>query len=191
MLWQDRYEQGRTGWDRGMPSGKLKEWLESGQLASCRILVPGCGNGHEVLELAAQGFDVTGIDFAASPIASLKSKLSENELLATILEADVFQFQPDPPVDAVYDQTFLCAIDPKLRESYVQQLHRWLQPDGKLFALFMQCKDLGKPGPPFHCDIEEMQRLFSPEKWVWPELPPQRVNHPSGLFELAVILTKR
>ena len=44
-IWESRYQAGTTGWDRGKTSGNLLDWLESGNLTPCRILVPGCGNG--------------------------------------------------------------------------------------------------------------------------------------------------
>jgi len=47
--WQGRYREGSTGWDRGVPSPTLEGWLRDGTLAPCRILVPGCGRGHEVV----------------------------------------------------------------------------------------------------------------------------------------------
>jgi hypothetical protein len=45
--WQERYESGRTGWDRGGQSPALVRWLEDGVLTG-RVLVPGCGRGYEV-----------------------------------------------------------------------------------------------------------------------------------------------
>ena len=63
-FWQERFERGDTPWDRGGPSPQLLAWLDAGRLAPCRIIVPGCGSGWEVAELARRGFDVTGIDLA-------------------------------------------------------------------------------------------------------------------------------
>ena len=62
--WEARYREGNTGWDRGDASPALSSWLETGALAPCRTLVPGCGRGHEVIALTRQGFEVTALDFA-------------------------------------------------------------------------------------------------------------------------------
>lgn len=188
--WQQRYEAGNTGWDRGGPNPQLMTWLETEALAPCRVVVPGCGHGHEVVELAARGFEVTAIDIAATPTEHLKRVFETRDESAEIVVADALQYQPARPFDAIYEQTFLCAIAPELRARYVQQLAVWLKPGGQLFALFMQCADLGHPGPPFHCRLDEMQSLFSAPTWHWPATAPQRVDHPSGLHELATIIAR-
>ena len=41
------------------------------------VVVPGCGRGHEVVELARRGFEVTAIDFAPAAIEALSTKLAE------------------------------------------------------------------------------------------------------------------
>lgn len=69
--WQQRDDEGETGWDRGESSPALIRWLDDGDLTPCRILVPGCGRGHEVVELASRGFDVTALDFARTPVREL------------------------------------------------------------------------------------------------------------------------
>lgn len=186
--WQNRYDQGQTGWDRGEASPALRHWLESSQLKPCRILVPGCGRGHEVVALAAAGFDVTAIDFAPSAIEALHSQLDARGLKATLVQADLFDYQPTQPFDAVYEQTCLCAIKPKQREAYEQQLAGWLKSGGKLYALFMQSGS--QDGPPFPCPPEAMQSLFAAERWKWPvELTP--IPHPAQLIEFAGVLERR
>jgi hypothetical protein len=71
--WQARYDQGQTGWDRGGASPTLLRWLAAGDLRPCRILVPGCGRGHEVVALAKAGFDVTGVDFAPAAVETVRA----------------------------------------------------------------------------------------------------------------------
>ena len=68
--WQERYDIGKTGWDRGEPNPMLAHWLHSGELQPCQVLVPGCGRGHEVIALAEAKFDVTAIDFADTAVQS-------------------------------------------------------------------------------------------------------------------------
>jgi len=70
--WQARYDQRQTGWNRGGASPTLLRWLAAGDLRPCRILVPGCGRGHEVVALAKADFDVTGVDFAPLPLRLFK-----------------------------------------------------------------------------------------------------------------------
>lgn len=185
--WQARYESGNTGWDRGMPSPMLGRWLEAGVLKPCRILVPGCGRGHEVVALADAGFEVTAVDFADEAVSALTKALNQRFLNATVIQSDLFAFEPTKPFDAVYEQTTLCAIDPSQWQTYEQLLACWLRPGGKLMAMFMQSD---KPdGPPFHCELNSMKQLFQPTNWEWCG-DAQRVEHPMGMHELACVLQR-
>lgn len=188
-IWEERYQAGQTGWDRGAISPALQKWLDDAALAPCEIIVPGCGRGHEVVELARRGFAVTALDIAPSPLASLRKALQDAGLEAKLLQEDVLHWQPPQPVDAVYEQTCLCALEPSTWPAYEQQLHRWLKPDGSLFALFMQTGKEG--GPPYHCDMAQMDALFSRQRWRWLTQHLEEVPHPSGIAELANILQKQ
>ena len=45
-------------------------------------------------------------------------------------------------------------------------------------------------GPPYHCDIHAMRALFPSSRWSWPKPPYERVPHPLGAHELALVLTR-
>jgi SAM-dependent methyltransferase len=187
--WEERYRAGRTGWDRGGPSPALRHWIDNGALAPCRVVVPGCGRGHEAVAMADLGFDVTAIDLAPTALASLDEQLRDRGLNARLVEADVLEWRPQQPFDAVYEQTSLCALEPAQWPCYADQLCAWLRPGGRLFASFMQTGQDG--GPPFHCDIADMEELFPATRWAWSEDPPVNIPHSGELFELAYVLTRR
>ena len=187
--WENRYQQGQTGWDRGQVSPNLNYWLEQGLLKPCRILIPGCGNGHEVLALAEQGFDVVAIDIAPTPIENLQQKLQNKAYQVELVQADFFTWQCQNPFDAIYEQTSLCALAAEQWTGYAQCLHDWLKPQGKLFAQFMQTGQAG--GPPFHCEISVMNDLFSAEKWVWSEQHKTEVIHSEFRHEQLFLLEKK
>ncbi len=186
-IWEERYRSGQTGWDRGRVSPALETWLADGTLAPCRILVPGCGYGHEVLTLARRGFDVTALDFADTPVRALRERLAAAGLRAEVVQADALTWQPDAPFDAIYEQTCLCALPPERWPDYERQLHRWLTPGGRLLALFMQAGAEG--GPPFHCALPDMRALFPASRWAWSEQL-MDVPHSPGKHELGFILTR-
>jgi len=186
-FWQARYDEGSTGWDRGGPSPMLTTWLTTGMLTPCRILVPGCGRGHEVVALAEAGFDVVAIDYAAAAVASVSQALEARQLQAKVVQTDLFDYQPDAPFDAVYEQTCLCALSPSRWNCYEKRLAAWIAPGGGLFAVFMQTDR--EQGPPFACPPDAMRDLFDEARWAWPErLEP--VPHPMGLTELAGVLRR-
>ena len=186
--WQGRYDAGTTGWDRGGTSPALEGWLRAGSLLPCRILVPGCGRGHEVVALARAGFHVTGLDYAPAAIGALKARLAAEGISAEAIEADIFAWEPPSPFDAIYEQTSLCALPPARWEAYEKRLASWLVPGGLLAAAFMQTDS--PTGPPFASNPEAMRRLFATDRWEWPaELTPQ--PHPLGLVELVGILRRK
>ncbi len=186
--WQARYDEGTTGWDRGGPSPVLTTWLTIGMLTPCRILVPGCGRGHEVVALAAAGFEVVAVDYAPSAVAAVRDALDAKGVQAEVVQSDLFTYQPDAPFDVIYEQTCLCALPPQRRGCYEKRLATWLISGGSLVAAFMQ-SDSGS-GPPFACPPEAMRQLFGMDRWEWPESL-QAVAHPTGLTELTGILRRR
>jgi SAM-dependent methyltransferase len=188
-FWEVRYEHAVTPWDRGATSPALTHWLDNGNLKPCRILIPGCGRGYEVIELAQRGYEVTALDISPLAIETVAHQLQQAGLTASLIETDLFKWMPKTPLDAIYDQTCLCALLPEQWSAYVQRLAQWLRPGGELFALFMQTDKSG--GPPFHCEIEAMKELFAYDAWIWPNIEPKKTPHSSGFFELAVILKRK
>jgi len=183
ITWEERYRKGETGWDRGLPSPATETWTEHWGCKPCRLLVPGCGFGHEVIAFAQQGFDVTAVDIAPSAIHHLETELRDANLSVEPVCTDLFDFEPDALFDAIYEQTCMCALPPERRVEYVERLYCWLKPGGRLLAMFMQTGKEG--GPPYHCDILDMHRLFPADLWRWQEDAPALIPHNNGLFELA------
>ena len=192
-FWEKRFTEGNMPWDRGEASPQLAAWLAADALKPCRILVPGCGSGYEVAALAAAGFAVTALDYAPVAIERTRKLLDAGNLEAELFEADALAWQPARAFDAIYEQTCLCALYPDQWRAYADQVHRWLVPSGRLYALFVQMLRPGAAegaiqGPPYHCDINGMRALFPEPLWSWPKPPYARTTHPQGLAELAVIL---
>ncbi len=186
--WEARYRDGATGWERPGPNPAIQAWLELGSLQPCHILVPGAGRGAEPLVLAEAGFSVTVVDAAPSAVAVQRARLERLHVTARVEQADLLQWQPPEPFDAIYDQTCLCALPPTTWPDYAARLHDWLRPGGRLFILFMQTHTGG--GPPFHCDLAEMRRLFASPHWDWAEplLPP--IAHNPGRTEQPAVLRR-
>jgi SAM-dependent methyltransferase len=196
-FWQARFDTNQTGWDRGAPSPQLIAWLDSGELQACRIVVPGCGNGWELVELARRGFEVVGIDYTAAAVERSRARCAAHGVAVQVIQADVLNYQPELPFDAIYEQTCLCALHPEYWVPYAAQLGHWLREGGTFWALFMQIPRSEAVeqglivGPPYHCDINAMRALFPESGWAWPKPPYTKVPHPNQMHELAVRLQKR
>lgn len=197
-FWQSRFLEGDMPWDRGEPNPHLAVWIEAGILpAGATVIVPGCGQGWEVVFLAERGFRVIGIDLAPAALALCRRRLEQRGLAAELIVADVLSWQPARPAEAIYEQTCLCALYPDHWRRYADQLYRWLAPGGTLLALFMQAPRAEDEegiivGPPYHCPITAMRALFPAERWEWPKPPYPRVeNERIERHELAAALLRR
>ncbi|MFN4263206.1 MAG: methyltransferase domain-containing protein [Thioalkalivibrionaceae bacterium] len=162
------------------------------------LLIPGCGTGYEVVAAAERGWRVIALDAAPTPLKSLQERLIHKGLSERVrlAQADLFEWSLQAlgddwaraRLDAVYEQTCLCAIDPEQRADYASRLHAWLRPGGVLFACFMQVPRRG--GPPYHCDLVEMRELFDASEWRWSD-PLGATPHTSGKQEWLYALSRR
>ena len=77
-----------------------------------------------------------------------------------MVETDFFTFQPEQPLDLIYERAFLCALPPAISESIAA---RWaaLLPAGALLAGFFFF-DKTRSGPPFVIEPERLQALLEP-----------------------------
>lgn len=181
-FWETRFQEGRTPWERQGINPSFASWLASGELAPCRILIPGAGRSPEPAALLEAGFDVMALDLADSAVAFQAAALGAGRAI----QADVTTWMPDQLFDAIYDQTCLCALPPDLWPAYEARLRRWLRPGGRLFVLFMQTDRDG--GPPFDCPLPAMRPLFS--AWTWPDTLADGVPHGLGTVEQPAILVR-
>lgn len=168
-FWDQRYREGRDGWELGQPAAALAQFLIGDPLAPQppgQLLVPGCGRGHEARLLADRGFEVVGLDFSAEALREAQRIHGTAGGVLRWLQADLF----DGPALAaaglgggslagVLEHTCFCAIDPGLRPAYVRTVVELLAPGGWLLGLFW-CH--GRPGgPPFGADPEAVHALLS------------------------------
>lgn len=154
--WENRYKKEETGWAIGSISTPIKTYIDQLTDKSLKILIPGAGNGYEFDYLIQKGFNnVTVIDIAKQPILELIKRNPSKK--SNIMECDFFKL--NEKYDLILEQTFFCALDPKLRKKYVEQMHHLLYPKGKLVGLLFDFP-LTNEGPPFGGCTEEYYSLF-------------------------------
>jgi len=161
MDWNRRYEEGDTPWDKGAAHPGLGDDIVRDTLSG-RVLVPGCGAGHDVRALAARGLSVTGLDIAPLAIVAARShRPVGNE---TYELGDLFDL-PSPlrgAFDGIFEHTCFCAIDPARRAAYVDAVAGALAPGGRLLAVFFLDPGHEMDGPPYGCTRGEIDALFNP-----------------------------
>jgi len=97
------------------------------------------------------------IDLAISPLENLKKRVPDFPK-EHLLQGDFFKHNSQ--YDLIIEQTFFCALDPVLRNSYVAKMASLLKPKGKLIGLLFNF-ELTEQGPPFGGSVEEYQKRFS------------------------------
>jgi SAM-dependent methyltransferase len=159
--WQGHYDSDDLRWDIGEVAPPFVRLWQERKLVPGKAIVPGCGRGHEVVFLAEQGFQVTGVDFAPGAVDLLKCSLSQRNLNATVLNQNFFDLDSshDQTYDLMLEQTFFCAILPDHRPLYVETVKRILKPGGRLVGLFYETGEEG--GPPFNTTEGDIRAHFS------------------------------
>ena len=158
--WEARYVARETPWDKGAPHPALVDWLQQNAMPG-RVLVPGCGTGHDVRAISRGGASqVVGVDLSPTAIRhaqALKGEGSEQYVVGDFLAGDSFE----KPFDWIFEHTCFCAIPPVRRIDYVQAATKALGSGGCLVAVFFTNPDNDDlHSPPFACSLEELAAFF-------------------------------
>ena len=160
--WEKCYQEGETPWDKSAAAPELPLVLGAGLLRG-RVLVPGCGRGHDARVIAAAGgADVVGVDLAPSAVRGAQELGALAGLRFEV--GNLFSLPKEwlGTFDWVWEHTCFCAIDPAERERYVACVHAVLRPGGRLLGTFFMNPDMapGEQGPPFGVTEAELEQLF-------------------------------
>lgn len=147
-FWTDIYQNEKPGWEAGRESVVLPDILPQLKLTKSRVLVLGCGSGHDAAFFARAGHVVTGVDFSEEAITRARANYGDVEGL-TFLQADVFDLPShlNGQFDLVFEHTCYCAISPERRDDMVEVWKRVLTPRGELLGIFFVNEM--RAGPPF------------------------------------------
>ena len=156
-FWKERYDTNQTGWDVGAITTPLKEYIDQIQNKNTKILIPGAGNSYEAEYLHKKGFtNVYVVDLVKKPLDNLLKRIPsfpKNHLI----QGNFFELREQ--FDLIIEQTFYCALNPKLRDKYVSKAADLLHKKGKIIGLLFQFP-LTEKGPPFGGSKEEYQNRF-------------------------------
>ena len=158
-FWNERYENGQTGWDIGYPSTPIKEFIDSLTDRSTRILIPGAGNAYEAEYLHSKGFEnVSVLDISERAIELFKNRVPSFPKDHLFL-GDFFNHEGAH--DLILEQTFFCALPPDMRPRYAKKMRDLLAKGGKLAGVMFNFP-LTEDGPPFGGSEEEYGTYFKP-----------------------------
>ncbi|MCO4785442.1 MAG: thiopurine S-methyltransferase [Marinomonas atlantica] len=175
-FWLERWQMGRIGFHRDEVNPWLIQyWPQIGRGA--KVLVPLCGKSADLLWLANQGYDVTGVElspmavveffgdndltYQTEQVGSLKIHTAHG-LALRIVEGDYFDFH-ETGFDACYDRAALVAIPEDKREQYVLHTKQRLTPEATLLLITLSY-DGDQAGPPFSVLDFEVNELWG--DWI-------------------------
>jgi thiopurine S-methyltransferase len=171
-FWLSQWEAGGGGFTAG-ERGRLlaAQWPALGVPPSTEVLVPMSGKSPDMAWLAANGYDVVGVEI--SPIAC-EAFFAEHHIRAdrtnappfvrwrgggvTILQGDVFDLQGT--YAAALDRGGLVALPPQSRHRYAQHLKRCLAADCVLLLVTIEYDPGRRTGPPFPVYPTEIRQTF-------------------------------
>ncbi|MFN8945554.1 MAG: class I SAM-dependent methyltransferase, partial [Pseudobdellovibrionaceae bacterium] len=161
--WENTYQnEEKPGWDLNQPSPALADMLPRLKLPKSRILVLGCGYGHDAAFFAENGHIVTAVDFSELAIARAKERYQHYpNIQFHVMDAMTLPNHFTAAFDVVCEHTCFCALNPSLRKQLVKTWQRCLVPNGTLFGVFFSMFKF--QGPPFGAtEWEIRKRLGNP-----------------------------
>ncbi len=160
--WQDVYAtEGKPGWDLQEAAEALKDMIQRVKFPKSRILVLGCGEGHDAALFAQAGHIVTAVDFSAAGILRGREKYKDLANL-TFVQENIFNLPQDWnfSFDVIVEHTCFCAISTAQRKNLIAVWRRLLHEEGQLMGVFFSM--LKRSGPPYGATEYELRELLKP-----------------------------
>ena len=185
-FWHKRWQEKRIGFNQSAVNPLLTEYIDHLDLAvGSRIFVPLCGKSIDMVWLAAQGYDVVGVElvetavqafFAEQNIQPIVSQHVENPDIKyyqgqlvdgdeqrniTLWAADIFALTSTDlgTIDAIYDKAALIALPADMRPDYSEQIRK-VSDNAPQLLITLNYDQSKKDGPPFSINHEQVQQYY-------------------------------
>jgi len=182
-FWQSRWQEGRIGFHKSEFNPLLIKYFNHLNLpAGSRVLVPLCGKSIDMVWLAAQGYEVVGVELVESAVQEFfveqnisptihqhadnpaikyyQGQLAEQTI--TLWVADIFALKAADigDIDAIYDRAALIALPTDMRPKYSEQVIK-LSTNTPQLLLTLNYDQNEWAGPPFSISNEQVQQYYS------------------------------
>lgn len=138
-FWENRYRESETIWS-GAPNPQLV--AETSGVEPGRALDAGCGEGTDAIWLAAEGWQVTAVDFAQAALDKGEAEALRQGLGDSIswVREDLSSWQPPCEFDLVSAQFF--HLEPSLRDAALLHLAAAVVGGGTMLVVGHSRQDL-------------------------------------------------
>ncbi len=173
-FWHARWGEGRIGFHEGQPNAHLVNHLGI-YTGKKRVFVPLCGKTEDLAYLAAQGFEVVGVElvetavqafFAEHGLTPVVTKVGPFVRYAlggiTLFAGDFFATTREllGPIDALFDRAAVIALPLTMRPDYVEHV-RALMPEGAPgLVITVEYPQDQRGGPPFSVPEAELRTHY-------------------------------
>jgi SAM-dependent methyltransferase len=170
-------------WEVG-PRQELVGLVESGRISPCRTIDLGCGTGANAVFLAQRGFEVTGVDFAASAVEKARRRANAAGVTVRFVVDDLTDLRSvNGSYDFLVDYGTIDDLGQADRDLYIQNMvplthpgsryllwcFEWPQRWWERFVPFEQAFVPGEAQRRFGQDfeIERIAGSYTPKMWRW------------------------
>ncbi len=175
-FWRSRWQEGRIGFHEGQPNGHLAKHLGVLGGAGARVLVPLCGKAEDLAFLAAQGFQVVGVELVED---AARAFFTEHGLTPevtkqgahtrytagplTIFAGDFFTSTRAllGPLDALYDRAAVIALPEAMRGTYVKHVRALMPAGAPGLLITVEYPQDKLSGPPFSVVEAELRAHYA------------------------------
>ena len=181
-FWHSRWQEKRIGFNQSAVNPLLINYFKQLNLpAGSRVFVPLCGKSIDMAWLAAQGYDVVGVElvetavqefFTEQNISPTVHQYLDNPAIKyyqgqlsgqtiTLWVADIFALTTEDigSVNAGYDKAALIALPADMRVQYSAQMYQ-LSANAPQFIITLTYDQSKKSGPPFSISSEQIQQYY-------------------------------
>ena len=181
-FWHSRWQEKRIGFNQSAVNLLLINYFKQLNLpAGSRVFVPLCGKSIDMAWLAAQGYDVVGVElvetavqefFTEQNISPTVHQHADNPAIKyyqgqlsgqtiTLWVADIFALTTKDigSVKAVYDKAALIALPENMRTKYSEHIRK-ISGHAPQFIITLTYDQSKKAGPPFSISSEQIQQYY-------------------------------
>ncbi len=135
-FWSQAYLRKEARWDLKQASPILTDMLDRLRLPRSKVLVLGCGPGHDAAFFAEHGHIVTAVDISSEALNLARSNYPNANI--QWIQKDIFDLnaQEFGQFDFIFEHTCFCAINPYRRKELVKKWIQLLAPEGSLMGIF-------------------------------------------------------
>ena len=174
--WLDRWRENRIGFHEGAVNRYLEKYLpQFGLPVGSRVFMPLCGKAHDIVWLAAKGYEVIGIELSQLAVeAFFEEQGLDHERFDTdrfgiyksgkicLLQGDYFDLRNHDLAECslVYDRASLIAMDKADRQHYCDHMLSIVPSTAGMLLITMEYQQNEMQGPPFAVSGDEVKRYY-------------------------------